>query len=118
MINYKRKRKRKKKERETKREREMREDDTLAYNIHSDDHGITSRAISAIIIAKIALDVHTLYSIQCMVHMYSVPAVYIYINQTLYSVQCMVHMYSVQCTPISGQLSKQNLLTRYVLSLR
>ena len=108
----------KERERNKEREREMREDDTLAYNIHSDDHGITSRAISAIIIAKIALDVHTLYNFQCMVHMYSVPAVYIYIDQTLYSVQCMVHMYSVQCTPISGQLSKQNLLTRYVLSLR
>ena len=26
----------------------MREDDTLAYNIHSNDNGITSRALSAV----------------------------------------------------------------------
>ena len=53
------------------REKKMREDDTLAYNIHSDDHGITSSALSAIIIAKSAFDVYALYSVPCMVHIHS-----------------------------------------------
>ena len=54
----------------------MREDDTLAYSVHCNDHGVTSRALSAIIIAEIVIDVHTLYSIQCMVHKYSVQCTY------------------------------------------
>ena len=72
----------------------MREDDTLAYNIHSDDHGVTSRAH---LLLKLLL-----MSIHCTVYnVWSICTVYrqcTYIDHTLYSVQCMVHMYSVQCT--------------------
>ena len=68
----------------------MREDDTLAYNIHSDDNGITSRALSAIIIAESAL-----MSMHCTV--YNVWSMYIYIdhNCTVYNVWSVCTVYSV-----------------------